>query len=92
MTLAWKVELTETAKHQLSRLDAQVQARILNFLRDRVATSENPRSLAAPLMGGLSGLWKYRVKDYRLVVEFGEAEVRVLVVRIGHRSKIYGGH
>lgn len=90
--MPWLIELTETAERQLSKLDAQVQIRILNFLRDRVATSDSPRRLAAPLTGGLSGFWKYRVGDYRLVVEFGEAEVRVLVVRIGHRSKIYGGH
>jgi len=90
--LAWRIEFDEPAKKEFERLDRQVQIRIRRFLRERILPSEDPRELGASLRGNLAGLWKYRVGDYRIVAEIREAEILVLVVRIGHRSKIYGGH
>ena len=90
--MAWRIEFEEAAKKELARLDRQTQARILKYLRERVAPSENPRAFGEPLRSHLAGLWKYRLGDYRVVVEIHEETVLVLVVRIGHRSKVYGGH
>ncbi|MFM7549047.1 MAG: type II toxin-antitoxin system RelE family toxin, partial [Cyanobacteriota bacterium] len=41
------------------------------------------------LTGPMAGLWRYRVGDYRLVCELMEQRMVVLVVRLGHRSRIY---
>ena len=90
--MAWLIEFDETAKKELARLDREAQVRIWRFLRERVLSSIDPRKLGFPLRSNLSGLWKYRVGYYRIVVEIRDAEVLVLVVRIGHRSKIYDGH
>lgn len=90
--MAWTIELTETARKQLRKIDKQAQETIRNFLKNRVAEREEPRDYGAPLRGSLSGLWKYRVGDYRIIAEIKDQEIVVLVVRIGHRSKIYGGH
>ncbi len=86
--MAWRIEFEEAAKKELARLDRQTQTRILKYLRERVAPSENPRSFGEPLRSNLAGL----LGDYRVVVEIHEETVVVLVVRIGHRSKVYGGH
>ena len=53
--------------------------------------AEDPRRFGDPLKRDLLGFWKYRVGSF-IIVEFQEDRVVVLVVRIGHRSKIYGGH
>lgn len=90
--MAWRIEFEEAAKKELARLDRQTQTRILKYLRERVAPSENPRSFGESLRSNLAGLWKYRLGDYRVVVEIHEETVVVLVVRIGHRSRVYGGH
>jgi mRNA interferase RelE/StbE len=37
----------------------------------------------------MAGLWRYRVGNYRLVCELMEQRLVVLVVRLGHRSRIY---
>ena len=34
----------------------------------------------------------YRIGDYRVIVEIQDERVVVLVLRVGHRSKVYGGH
>jgi len=88
--LTWRIEFEDAAKKEFARLDRQAQKRIRKYLRERV--SENPRDFGEPLRKNLSGLWKYRVGDYRVVAKIIDDIVLVLVLRIGHRSKVYGGH
>lgn len=90
--MAWRIEFAAEAMQELARLDRQVQERIRNYLRQRIASSDDPRNFGQPLRRNLAGLWKYRVGDYRIVAEIQDQTILVLVLRIGHRSKIYGGH
>lgn len=88
----WRVEFTETAEKQLSKLDRKAQTDIFRYLEKRIATGEDPHRLGDPLRKDLSGLWKYRIGDYRVVCDIQDEKVLVLVLRVGHRSKVYGGH
>lgn len=90
--MAWKVELDHQAEKDLDRIDRREAQRLLIFLFERVAKLDDPRSIGEALRGQLGGFWKYRVGAYRIVVEIRDTEILVLVARIGHRSKIYGGH
>jgi mRNA interferase RelE/StbE len=87
--MAWKVDISPTALKQLGKLDKPVADRILNFLRERVEKLEDPRQLGARLQGTLSGFWKYRVGDYRLICSLENDRLVVLVLRIGHRREVY---
>lgn len=88
--MAWKIELAESAAKQLRKLDAPVARRIATFLRDRIAPGADPRALGAALKGDeLGQYWKYRVGDYRVVAQIRDSEVRILIVRIGHRRGVY---
>jgi mRNA interferase RelE/StbE len=87
--LAWRIEITNTAKKQLAKLDRQVQWEIVRYLRERIGTDENPRRYGAPLRKELAGRWKYRVGAYRLICEIQDEKILVLVLMVGHRSKIY---
>jgi mRNA interferase RelE/StbE len=87
--LAWQIEITRTARKQLSKLDNQVQVDILRYLRERIATDDDPRRYGGPLRRELAGRWKYRVGDYRLICEIQDQKVLVLVLMVGHRGKIY---
>ena len=89
--MAWKIEYTETAQKQLAGIDRTAAISIKRYLDERIATDEDPRRFGDPLKRNLAGLWKYRVGAFRLIVEIQEDRVVVLVVRIGHRSKVYGG-
>ena len=90
--MAWQVEFDSAAERELDRLDPQHARKILTFLAERIAKDEDPRRFGAPLRSNLAGLWKYRVEDYRLICEIQEEKILVLVLRVGHRSKVYGGH
>ncbi|OGT22426.1 MAG: addiction module toxin RelE [Gammaproteobacteria bacterium RIFCSPHIGHO2_02_FULL_42_13] len=87
--MGWKIKLDQHAVKQLKKLDRTAQKRIVGFLSDRLLTAKTPRDFGKPLMGKLTGLWRYRVGDYRLICEINDKEVTVLVINIGHRKEIY---
>ena len=67
--MGWKIKLDQHAVKQLKKLDRTAQKRIVGFLSDRLLTAKTPRDFGKPLMGKLTGLWRYRVGDYRLICE-----------------------
>jgi len=87
--LAWTVDYTETAKKQLRKLDKPVTRRILDFLDEHVAASEDPRSMGKALTGPLGSFWRYRVGEYRVICDIQDGQLRVLVVQIGNRREVY---
>lgn len=87
--MTWKVSFEDRARKELRRLHPGQQERITAFLRERIATAEHPRHLGEPLAGTLSGLWRYRVGDYRLLCRIEDARLVVLVVAVGHRREVY---
>jgi len=87
--LAWTVKLSDDAKRKLSKLDKPVQKRIATFLQTRIQGAENPRNTGKALQGRLSGLWRYRVGDYRLLCRLEDDALIVLVIEIGHRKEVY---
>ena len=88
--MAWRVEIDRAALHDLGKLDRQAARRILAFLHGRVATLDNPRSIGEALKGSRLGeFWKYRVGDYRIITRIEDSALRVLVVRVARRDRVY---
>ena len=87
--MAWTIDYSSDARRTLRKLDRQNAKRIVDFLDYRVAESDSPRSLGESLSGPLSGYWKYRVGDFRLICDIQDGKLVVLVVEIGHRREIY---
>ena len=87
--MTWEVEFDEAAAKELRKLDRQAQREILNYLRQRIATDEDPRRFGKPLSRELTGLWRYRVRDYRMICNIEDDKLTVLVVRVSHRKDVY---
>lgn len=87
--MAWKIDYTDTAKGQLRKLDRQVALRILDYMDERIASQDDPRSTGKALTGPLGGLWRYRVGDCRVICEIRDNELKILVIQLGNRRKIY---
>lgn len=88
--LAWKIEVSDTARRSLARLDRGIAKRITSFLRERIASAPDPRALGKPLRGPLREYWRYRIGDYRLICDIQDRAMRMLVVDLGDRKDIYG--
>ncbi|CAK0759253.1 mRNA interferase RelE/StbE [Azospirillaceae bacterium] len=87
--MVWTVKWTDRAFKASKKLAPSVQEAIIRFLHDRVATADNPRRFGHGLMGDRSGLWRYRVGDFRVICRIEDECVVVLVVDVGHRREIY---
>ncbi len=88
--MAWKIEFLPEAEKDLTKIDRPVVQRILGFLYDTIRILEDPRKIGEALKGPKLGkFWKYRIGDYRIICQIMETEITILVVRVGHRKKIY---
>jgi mRNA interferase RelE/StbE len=89
MTSAWRIEFLPRARRRLNKLAERDRTRILRFLSERVAVAENPRYLGEALKGPPQGLWRYRVGDFRIIVQIEDERVTVLILDLGNRREIY---
>ena len=87
--MAWSIKYDPRALQDLKKLDRTIQTEILDYMDNRIATAEDLCSFGKALRGSKFGLWRYRVRDYRITCELAKKELVVLVVGVGHRSTIY---
>lgn len=87
--MKWKIEFDIRVAKDLKKLSHEARERILNFLEEKIETEEDPRRLGEPLTGTLSGLWRYRIGDYRIISLIEDDRFIVLVVRDAHRKEAY---
>jgi mRNA interferase RelE/StbE len=86
----WTVKFQGQAAKLFEALPHDVQKRVWKFLHERVALHPNPRALAEPLQGDdYAGLYRFRVGDYRIICLFQDGVMKVVVLNVGHRSRIY---
>ena len=88
--MAWTIEYALSSRKPMERLDPMVRRRIREFLSERIALLDDPRLLGEALQGTrFSGLWRYRVGDYRILADIRDEVVTVIVVGVGHRGEVY---
>ena len=83
--MSYRILLSRKANSFLNKLDKQDGKRIKKKLRE---LSNNPE-LGKPLIGKLSGLWSLRIGIYRAIYQIRKSELLILVLKIGHRERIY---
>ncbi len=86
--MSWDIKLTTQTVKTLNSLDNSTKKRIESFI-DKLSQTNAPRSTGKALQGGLKGLWRYRVGDYRLICQLKDKELIILLLDIGHRKEIY---
>ena len=88
--MVWIINYTESASKQLKKLDKQVALRILDYMDQRVAILDDPRSLGKNLVGPKMGeYWRYRVGDIRIICDIADKQMCVLVIEIGNHREVY---
>lgn len=86
--MAWRIEIDKDAQRSMKKLDRQIAKRIVAKLRE-ISRLEDPKSTGKGLTENESGLWRYRVGDYRIVVDIEDDVLVILVVDVNHRSRVY---
>ena len=85
--MSYSVEFTLDATAEIETLTPTIQKRILRKIRWLLDNFETVNHKA--LTANLTGFFKLRVGDYRVIYSFIVAEKRIIIHKVGHRSSIY---
>ena len=83
----WGPETSPQFDRTARKLDRQVLRRVKAYL-DEVCELDDPRSRGKGLTGDLAGYWRYRIGDYRVLVEVRDDDLVIIAITLGHRSGI----
>lgn len=86
--MSYNVQYKSESLENIEKLDRQIQARIIKKIIWLAENFEDITPLA--LTANLVGAYKLRVGDYRIIYEFSEVDENITILKIGHRSEIYG--
>ncbi len=84
--MAYSVRVLPAALKSLKRLPADVRRRIVERVS---ALAEDPRPAGSLKLRGADDLYRFRVRDYRVLYSIEDELLTVLVVRVGHRRDVY---
>ena len=85
--MSYAIRFTPKAAKQVERLDPAVAKRIRNFLEQKLARLDDPRSLGKKLVN--EEFWRYRVGDYRILTNIDDDQILILIVEVAHRREVY---
>lgn len=85
----YNVKFSESAVKELKKLDPQTLRIIKNWVIKNLVDTPDPRIHGKALTGNLSGIWRYRVGDYRLFAEIRDRDLLIFIFEIAHRREIY---
>ena len=85
----YKVVFDDKIKKDLKKLDKQTLKALFNWIEKNLHNTTEPRIKGKALIGNKKGYWRYRIGDYRLVVDIQDKDIIILILDIGHRKGIY---
>ncbi len=89
MQQVYQVLFSENSKKDLKKLDKFQAKLIKKWIMQNLLNQSDPRKQGKALKGKLKGLWRYRVGDYRIIVDIKDGELVILIIEIAHRKDIY---
>ena len=87
--MVYKLEFSKRFDRQFSKLDKSTQRYIFNWLIKHLDNVETPRYSGKSLTGNKQGLWRYRIGNYRVIVDISDTNCVIIAVEVGHRKFIY---
>jgi mRNA interferase RelE/StbE len=83
----YSLQITSDAEDDLKHLDREVAKRIVNKLRWLAANATAVSHTA--LTGQWTGLYRWRIGDYRAIYALDHEDGVITVIVVGHRRDIY---
>ena len=87
--MAWTIEIDQAADRQIRKLGRVEADRITRYL-GHLTTLEDPRQKGEALVSNLKGFWRYRVGDHRVIAQFINNRLVILVLTIKHDARCIG--
>ena len=87
--MRYRVETTPRFDREFKKLDRYTQRMVKAWITKHLTNCEDPRATGKGLTSNLSGRWRYRIGDYRMICEIQDDRLVILALTVGHRSDIY---
>ena len=87
--MTYKIVTTDKFDKAFKKLDRQTQRIIKAWIDKNLMGCENPRIHGKGLTANRGGQWRYRVGDYRILADIRDDEIVLVLIDVGHRSRIY---
>lgn len=87
--MKYSIVFDAKALKALDALDRAQSHLIMAWIEKNLINTDDPRRLGKPLKGKLSSDWRYRVGQYRVLVELLDQDLVIVNISIGHRRDVY---
>lgn len=87
--MKYGVEFEKRAIKDLKSIDKKQVILIMSWIENNLEGTDNPKKVGKALKGNLKDYWRYRIGQYRILVDIKEENLVILVISIGHRKNIY---
>lgn len=89
--MIYNIRYSVAFKKDLKKLGHSETKRILNWIAKNLYNIEDPRNVPSYkiLNGKNKGLARYRIGDYRLVVQIENDEIIINLIGVGPRGQVY---
>ena len=87
--MIYQLMTTDKFDKAFKKLDRQTKKIIKAWIDKNLMDCEDPRIHGKGLTSNRSGQWRYRVGNYRILVEIQDNQLVLVLIDVGHRSKIY---
>ena len=82
--MKYKLVYTCRADKDIQRLDKLIKSRVGKAL---IRYKEDPFQYAERLTDSTLGTYRFRVGDYRIIIDI--EDTNIVILRVGHRKEIY---
>ena len=87
--MIYQLITTDKFDKAFKKLDRQTKKIIKAWIDKNLMDCEDPRIHGKGLTSNRSGQWRYRVGNYRILVEIQDNQLVLVLIDVGHSSKIY---
>ena len=87
--MGYRIMIPDDVNKKILKFDKNTRKLLYDYISKNLKNTENPRLHGKALTGNLKGLWRYRIMDYRLIVDIQDEQLIIVAVDFNNRRKIY---
>jgi addiction module toxin, relE/stbE family len=87
--MGYRIMIPDNVNKKILKFDKNTRKLLYDYISKNLKNTENPRLHGKALTGNLKGLWRYRIMDYRLIVDIQDEQLIIVAVDFNNGRKIY---
>ena len=87
--MGYRVMIPDKVNKKILKFDRNTRKLLYDYINKNLKNTDNPKLYGKALTGNLKGLWRYKIMDYRLIVDIQDEKLVIVAIDFEHRSKIY---